>query len=162
MNTSAKWIASGLVFSALMAGCATPKAPVNVAQTIAGRPELSTLNQLLAKAGLEQTLAGAGPFTVFAPTNDAFKAVPAKTMDELGRDPTRLKSLLLHHVLPTKAMAIEVKQGNVKTANGSDLALARAGTYVIAEDATVQSADIVAANGVVHTIDRVLSPPAPR
>src|SRR5687767_3502495 len=86
--------------AALAAGCATPSAPVSVADTIARNPELSTLNGLVQKAGLTDTLKAAGPYTVFAPTNDAFKAVPAKTLDDLSRDPARLKEVLTFHVLP--------------------------------------------------------------
>lgn len=143
----------------LIAGCATSQAPVSVADTIAHDPELSTLNALVQKAGLSDTLKAAGPYTVFAPTNDAFKAVPAKTLDELGQDPAKLKAVLSYHVLPTRMMAAQVGNSNAKTAEGGNVALAKAGTFVTVEDAMVQTADIVATNGVVHTIDRVLMPP---
>jgi uncharacterized surface protein with fasciclin (FAS1) repeats len=162
MTSNFKWLALGIAASALAVGCASTQPTATVAQTIAKRSELSTLNELIGKAGLEQTLSGAGPFTVFAPTNDAFKTVPAKTMQELGNDPERLKALLLHHVVPAKAMAKEVKPGNVKTANGTDLPLSRAGEFVTADDAMVQSADIMALNGVIHTVDRVIIPPVRR
>jgi uncharacterized surface protein with fasciclin (FAS1) repeats len=145
--------------AALAAGCATTQAPVSVADTIAHDPDLSTLNGLVRKAGLADTLNSGGPYTVFAPTNEAFKAVPAKTLDELGQDPARLKAVLSYHLLPTKLMAAQVNNGNAKTAEGGNLALAKAGTFVTVEDAMVQRADIAATNGVVHTIDRVLIPP---
>jgi uncharacterized surface protein with fasciclin (FAS1) repeats len=143
----------------LAAGCATTQAPATVADTIARNPDLSTLNGLVQKAGLADTLKAAGPFTVFAPTNDAFKAVPAKTLDELGRDPAKLKAVLSYHVLPAKVTAAQVSNSNAKTAEGGNVALAKAGTFVTVEDAMVQTADIAATNGVVHTIDRVLTPP---
>lgn len=146
----------------LLGACATQPSPVSVADTIARAPELTTLNGLVVKAGLSDTLKAAGPYTVFAPTNDAFKAVPAKTLDELGKDPARLKDVLTYHVLPGKVMAGEVKTGNAKTAQGANLALARAGEFVTVEDAMVQKADITATNGVVHTVDRVLMPPVRR
>jgi uncharacterized surface protein with fasciclin (FAS1) repeats len=74
-----------------LAGCATSApTPVSVDKTVAANPELSTLNGLLKTAGLTDTLAGTGPFTLFAPSNDAFKAVPAKTMEDLAKDPARL------------------------------------------------------------------------
>jgi uncharacterized surface protein with fasciclin (FAS1) repeats len=145
--------------AAVAAGCATTQAPVSVADTIAHDPDLSTLNGLVRKAGLADTLNSGGPYTVFAPTNEAFKAVPAKTLDELGQDPARLKAVLSYHLLPTKLMAAQVNNGNAKTAEGGNLALAKAGTFVTVEDAMVQRADIAATNGVVHTIDRVLIPP---
>ena len=145
--------------AASLAGCATTAVPVSVADTIAANPSLSTLSGLVAKAGLTDTLKGTGPFTVFARTNEAFKTVPTKTMDELASDPAKLKAVLAYHVVPGKVMADDVKNGNVKTVNGANLALGKAGTFVTVEDAMVQTADITAANGVVHTVDRVLMPP---
>ncbi len=151
-------LAAALV--ALMSGCATMSGPVSVADTIAADPSLSTLNSLVQSAGLSDTLKGPGPFTVFAPTNDAFKAVPAKTLESLGKDPVALKAVLTYHVLPVKAMAADVKNGKVKTVNGAELDLAKAGDFVtIGEGTIVTKADIVASNGVVHSIDTVLIPP---
>lgn len=149
---------------ALVAACAAPQpaAPVSVADTIARQPELSTLNSLVQKAGLSDTLKAAGPYTVFAPTNDAFKSVPARTMDELARDPAKLKAVLAYHVVPSKVTSAEVRNASVKTAQGANVALSRAGQFVTVEDAMVQGADIMATNGVVHTVDRVLMPPASR
>ena len=151
--------ASTAALAAALAGCATTSAPVSVAETIASTPSLSTLNSLVMKAGLTDALKGTGPFTVFAPTNDAFKAVPAKTLEDLGNDPAKLKAVLTYHVVPGKFAAADVKNGNAKTVNGANLALSRAGTFVTVEDAMVQSADMMATNGVVHTVDRVLMPP---
>jgi uncharacterized surface protein with fasciclin (FAS1) repeats len=147
---------------ALMAACATQPmtAPVSVADTIARDPQLSTLDSLVKQSGLTETLKAGGPYTLFAPTNDAFKAVPAKTMDELAHNPSRLKDVLSYHLVAGKMMAAEVKNGSAKTAEGSNLALSKAGEFVTVEEAMVQQADIVATNGVVHTVDRVLMPPA--
>lgn len=146
---------------ALVAACAAQPvtAPVSVADTIARDPQLSTLNGLVRQAGLADTLRSAGPYTMFAPTNDAFKAVPAKTMDELAHNPARLKDVLSYHVLAGRVMAAEVKNGTTKTAQGANLALSKAGDFVTVEEAMVQKADIVATNGVIHTVDRVLMPP---
>ena len=148
--------------AALVAACATqqPAAPVSVADTIARQPELSTLNTLVQQAGLADTLKAAGPYTVFAPTNDAFKSVPAKTMDELAHNPAKLKAVLTYHVVPSKLTAAEVKNASVKTTQGANVALSKAGEFVTVEEAMVQHADILATNGVVHTVDRVLMPPA--
>lgn len=134
--------------------------PVSVADTIAASPQLSTLNGLVVKAGLTETLKTGGPFTVFAPTNDAFAKIPAKTMDDLDKNPDRLKAVLTYHVLSSKVMADEVKNSNVKTVNGANLAVSKAGQFVTVEDAMVQKADISATNGVVHIVDSVLIPPA--
>src|SRR5438105_12934019 len=94
------------VIAALVACASQPMStPVSVADTIAREPQLSTLSDLVQRAGLAETLKGAGPYTVFAPTNDAFKSVPAKTMDELSHDPAMPKAVLSYHVLPVKLMA---------------------------------------------------------
>ena len=150
---------SAIAALAIVSGCATMQAPVSVAETIAANPQLSTLNGLIVKAGLVDTLKGAGPFTVFAPNNDAFTKVPAKTMAALGADPALLKSVLSYQVVPGKTMAADVKNGNAKTVQGANLALSKAGGFVTVEDAVVQMADITASNGVVHVIDAVLIPP---
>jgi uncharacterized surface protein with fasciclin (FAS1) repeats len=143
-------------------GCATQASPVSVADTIAAKPQLSTLNGLVAKTGMTDTLKGTGPFTVFAPSNEAFAKVPAKTMDDLAKDPAKLKAVLTYHVVPGKVMAVDVKNGNSKTVNGANLALSKAGDFVTVDDAMVQTADISATNGVVHIVDSVLIPPATR
>lgn len=142
-----------------LSACASMQPARPVAATIAATPELSTLSSLISKANLTNTLNGTGSFTVFAPSNEAFKAVPAKTMDELAANPARLSEVLTYHVLATKAMAQDVKDGPVKTVHGGNLALAKAGTFVTVEEALVQTADISATNGVVHIVDRVLIPP---
>jgi uncharacterized surface protein with fasciclin (FAS1) repeats len=143
----------------IVSGCASMSSPQSVADTIAANASLSTLNGLIVKAGLTPTLQGAGPFTVFAPTNDAFKAVPAKTMDALAKDPAMLKDVLTYHVLAGKIMSGDVKNGSVKTVNGASVALAKAGEFLTVEESMVQSANIVATNGVIHTVDRVMIPP---
>ena len=150
---------AALIAIAGLGACATVPQPVTVADTIARTPELSTLSALIGKAGLTETLRGTGPYTVFAPTNDAFKSVAPEVMAKLAGDPEALKGVLLFHVLPAKVQAAEVAIGSVKSAQGAPLALAKAGTFVTVEDAVVQTADIAATNGVIHVIDRVLMPP---
>lgn len=147
---------------AIVSGCATSPRPMSVADTIAAKPELSTLSGLVMKTGLTDTLKATGPFTVFAPTNAAFAKVAAKTMDELGKDPEKLKSVLVYHVIPAKVMAVDIKNSNVKTVNGANVAVSKAGDFVTVEEALVQTADLVATNGVVHVIDSVLIPPPKR
>ncbi len=156
-NRRAIMLAASIV---VLSGCATTSGPVSVAETLAAAPELSTLSSLVVKAGLTDTLKGTGPFTVFAPTNAAFAKVPAKTMDDLAKDPEKLKAVLTYHVVPGKVMAAEVKNGNAKTVNGANLALSKAGDFVTVEDGMVQKADVIATNGVVHVVDSVFIPPA--
>jgi uncharacterized surface protein with fasciclin (FAS1) repeats len=151
--------ASLALAAAFLGGCASMSGPKSIADTLASTPELSTLNGLVASAGLTDTLKGAGPFTVFAPTNEAFKAVPAKTMEDLAKHPEKLKDVLTFHVLPVKAMAADVKNSKAKTVNGADVELSKAGTIVTVENAVVTTPDIAATNGVIHIIDTVLIPP---
>lgn len=148
--------------AAVLAGCATGPSTVSVADTIATTPNLSTLSSLVGKAGLTETLKGTGPFTVFAPSNEAFTKVNAKTMDALAKDPAMLASVLKFHVVPGSVTAAAVKNGKVKSVHGADVELSKAGDFVTIEDGLVQKADIVATNGVVHVIDAVLIPPQPR
>lgn len=149
------------LLSVSLMGCASMQ-PQTVNQVIASDPNLSTLSGLIKQAGLTETLDSAGPFTVFAPTNEAFKSVPAKTMDQLTANKDMLKSVLTFHVVPMKLNVADVKPGNVKTVNGANLPLARAGTFVTAEEAMVTGVDKPASNGVVQVIDRVLLPPTKR
>ena len=145
---------------AALAGCATAPAPVSVAATVAGRADLSTLNQLITQAGLSETLQGPGPFTLLAPSNAAFSAVPAKTMEDLAKHPDKLKDVLAFHVMPTKLMAADARNSSQKSVHGATLAVSKAGEFVTVEDALVTIADLQATNGVVHVIDKVLLPPA--
>jgi len=147
-------------FAALAACASVASPPVTIADTAARTPELSTLSGLIQQSGLADTLRGAGPYTVFAPSNEAFKAVPADTLAKLAADKDLLKSVLSYHVLAGKVSSAEVKTESVKTVQGSPVALAKAGTFVTVEDAVVQTPDVPASNGVVHIIDRVLMPPA--
>lgn len=142
-----------------MAGCATRSGPANLADSIATNPTLSTLSTLIGQAGLTDTLKTGGPFTIFAPTNDAFKAVSAAAMADLRKHPEKLKEVLTYHVLPGKVMAADVKNSTTKTLNGANVALAKAGDFVTIENGAVVSADLVATNGVMHTVDTVLMPP---
>jgi uncharacterized surface protein with fasciclin (FAS1) repeats len=150
--------ACALAIVALTA-CASVPEPTSIADTVARTPQLSTLSRLIADAGLTDTLRGAGPYTLFAPSDEAFKAVPADTLAKLAADKELLRSTLTFHVLPTKTPSADVKNGNAKSVQGANLSLSKAGTFVTVEDAVVQTADIAATNGVIHVIDRVLTPP---
>lgn len=156
------WLLSVFALAAALAGCATTPAPTNIVDTAARTPQLSTLARLIGDAGLADTLRGAGPYTVFAPTDEAFKAVPAATLEALAKDKARLAQVLSYHVLPGKVMAADVKTANVKTVSGADVGVARAGSFVTFDEALVTTADVAASNGVVHLIDKVIIPPAPR
>lgn len=142
-----------------LAGCATSSAPVNLADSLTRHPALSTFQGLIAQAGLSDTVKSGGPFTVFAPTNEAFKAIPAATMADWSNHPEKLKEVVAYHIVSGKLMAADIKNRPVKTLNGANAALAKAGDFVTIESAAVVTPDLVASNGVIHTIDTVLLPP---
>lgn len=157
--TTRFWLLGSALLLAGLTGCATPTAPKTVADAAAATPQLSTLARLMNEAGLAATLRAEGPYTVFAPSDEAFKALPAAELQALSTDRERLKAVLSYHVLPTKASSADIAGGESKTVHGAPLALARAGGFVTVEEAMVTQADLPASNGVVHVIDRVLMPP---
>jgi uncharacterized surface protein with fasciclin (FAS1) repeats len=112
-------------------------------------------------AGLEEALRGEGPFTVFAPTDDAFAALPEGTLDALLADPKALGDVLLYHVADGKLMAKDVAaRGFIPTLLGRQLTASVMGDHVRLNGVLVTSADIEASNGVIHVIEAVLVPPA--
>jgi uncharacterized surface protein with fasciclin (FAS1) repeats len=159
LSRRALMLTATLTASVFLVACATVPAPASITDTAARTPQLSTLARLIQEAGQAETLREAGPMTVFAPSDEAFKAVPAKTMAELAADKELLKSVLTYHVLAGKVMSAEVKNSSVKTVQGANLAVAKAGSFVTVEDALVTQADVQATNGVIHIIDKVLLPP---
>jgi uncharacterized surface protein with fasciclin (FAS1) repeats len=152
-------LAPALVCIGILAACASTPAPTTIVDTAVRAPQLATLSALIAEAGLADTLRAAGPYTVFAPSDEAFKAVPAKTLADLRANKEQLRAVLTYHVLPGKVSSAEVKNGNAKTVQGANVALSKSGGFVTVEDAVVTQADVMASNGVVHVIDRVLIPP---
>src|SRR5436305_5213669 len=108
--------------AALFVGaCATPPAPMSVAQTISTNPQLTTASRLIQEAGLNETLQGPGPYTVFVPSDEAFKAVPQAMVESLGKDKARLKAVLGYHLVPGVLTSADMKNGPVKTAQGAEL-----------------------------------------
>lgn len=154
-----KSLLSSMLLAVALTGCATPPVPMTISDTAAATPQLSTLTKLINDAGLAETLKQSGPYTVFAPTDEAFKAVPAKTLDALSKDKALLISVLTYHVAPGKLTASEMKNGPVTTLQGAPVSLYRSGAFVTVENAVVTTADVDASNGVVHIVDQVLMPP---
>ncbi len=120
--------------------------------------DFSTLINALKAAALVDTLRGPGPFTVFAPTDAAFKKLPSGELDRLLKDTAKLKSLLTYHVVSGSVHAKDVKSGDVKTVEGSTLTAKVNDGVVTVNDAKVVKADIAASNGVIHAIDTVIMP----
>ena len=117
-----------------------------------------TLATALGAAGLVDTLKGKGPFTVFAPTDEAFAKVPKADLDALLKDKAKLTAVLTYHVVPGKVMAKDVKAGQVKTVQGSNITVSTSSGGVSVNNAKVVKTDIVADNGVIHVIDTVIMP----
>ena len=154
------WLLAPAATLAFLAGCATTPPPRTIAETAAATPQLSTLNRLVQDAGLSDMLKGPGLYTVFAPSNDAFAALPANTLATLAGDKEKLKAVLAYHVVPGNVTSTTLKNGPAKTAQGAEVSLYKSGTFVTIEEAVVTQPDLVATNGVIHVIDRVMLPPA--
>ena len=136
----------------------SPPAPTkDILTTATDAGSFSTLVAAIKAAGLADTLAGPGPFTVFAPTDAAFAKLQAGTVDELIAHPDMLKQVLTYHVVPGKVLAADVQAGDVNTVEGATLALTASPLTV--NGVKIETADIVTTNGVIHAIDSVLLPP---
>jgi uncharacterized surface protein with fasciclin (FAS1) repeats len=135
----------------------------DIVDTAVGAGQFKTLAAAATAAGLVETLKGDGPFTVFAPTDAAFAALPAGTVEMLLKpeNKDKLAAVLTYHVVPGKVMAADVvKLKEAKTVNGAVVTIAVKGDKVMINDATVVTADVDASNGVIHVIDKVILPPA--
>lgn len=132
----------------------------DIVSVAAGAGKFTTLCAAVKAAGLVETLQGDGPFTVFAPTDDAFSKVPKSTLDELLKPENKKKlvSILNYHVLAGKVMAADVKTMEANTVNGQNLSLVVENGKVTVNEANVIMADVAASNGVIHAIDTVLMP----
>jgi uncharacterized surface protein with fasciclin (FAS1) repeats len=141
---------------------AAPAAPSKtITQTAAANPQLSTLVSLLKKAGLASALGKPGPFTVFAPTNAAFAKLPKATLQKVGSNPALLKKVLLYHVVKGKVPAATVATldgKQVKTLAGPSVKVSVRGAKVFLNGSQVTKTDVMASNGVVHVINKVLIP----
>ncbi len=127
-----------------------------------GDAQFKTLTKALGSAGLVTTLQGKGPFTVFAPTDAAFAALPKGTVEDLLKpeNKAKLTKILTYHVVPGSVVSTSLKSGDVKSVEGSSLKVAVSTGKVTVGGANVVKADIKASNGVIHVIDKVLMPPA--
>lgn len=130
----------------------------DIVDTAVSAGQFNTLVKAVQAAGLVDTLKGAGPFTVFAPTDAAFAKLPAGTLDALLKDKQKLAQVLTYHVVPGKVMAADVKAGDVKTVQGQSIKVTTAGGNVMVDNAKVTKTDITASNGVIHVIDSVVLP----
>ena len=135
---------------------------VDILETAKAAGNFKTFDKAVAEAGLTNTLKGAGPFTVFVPTDEAFAKLPPGRLAALMKDKTALKEMLLYHVVTGSVMAADIAKLNgktKKTAEGSDAKIMMMGTGIMVNNANVTKADIIASNGVIHVIDAVMLPP---
>jgi uncharacterized surface protein with fasciclin (FAS1) repeats len=133
----------------------------DIVDTAVAAGSFKTLTAALKAAGLVETLKGPGPFTVFAPTDEAFAKLPAGTVDDLLKPENKQKlvAILTYHVVPGKVLAAQAsKMDSAKTVNGESLTIKAMGGSVMIDHATVVKADIACSNGVIHVIDTVLMP----
>lgn len=132
----------------------------DIVSTAVSAGKFKTLAAALEAAGLVDVLKGEGPFTVFAPTDEAFAKLPAGTVEALLKDKKALTAILTYHVVPGRVMAADVvKLDSAKTVQGKNVSIAVKGKNVMINDSTVVTADIATSNGVIHVIDTVLLPP---
>lgn len=132
----------------------------DIVDTAVAAGSFKTLVAAVQAAGLVDTLKGPGPFTVFAPTDEAFAKLPAGTVEDLLKpeNKEKLVAVLTYHVIPGKVMAADVRPMNAKTVNGKEAVITVDAGKVLIDKSTVTQADIVASNGVIHVIDTVMIP----
>lgn len=136
------------------------RAEKDIVDTAVGAGQFKTLVKLVQEAGLVDALRGEGPFTVFAPTDEAFAKLPKSQVDALLKDKEALRRVLLYHVVQGKVMSSDVvKLRTAKTLQGQNINIRVRNNTVQINDAKVVKADIVCSNGVIHVIDKVILPP---
>jgi len=146
-----------LIATVLSLGMTFSAQAKDIVDTAVAAGSFKTLATALGAAGLVDTLKGKGPFTVFAPTDEAFAKIPKADLDALLKDKAKLTSVLTYHVVAGKVMAADVKAGKVKTVQGSELTVSTS-MGVTVDNAKVTKTDITADNGVIHVIDTVIMP----
>jgi uncharacterized surface protein with fasciclin (FAS1) repeats len=162
-----KRLLAAVTIAVLAVGVAAASAPArtqadaNIVQTAIAAGQFKTLTKLLTRAGLAGALQQPGPYTVFAPTDAAFKKVPKATLNALLRNRAKLKAVLLYHVVSGNVTAADVvKLTSAKTLNRKSVRIRVSGMNVFVNSAKVTTPDVAASNGVIHVINRVLIPPA--
>jgi uncharacterized surface protein with fasciclin (FAS1) repeats len=149
--------ASILIGSILAISSLTAFAAKDIVDTAVAAGNFKTLVVALKTADLVKTLKGKGPYTVFAPTDEAFAKIPKADLDALLANKEKLSAVLTYHVVPGKVMAKDVKAGDVATVNGKTIKITTANGVVV-NMSKVTATDIDASNGVIHVIDTVLMP----
>lgn len=144
----------------LAAGITCGASAADLLQTATTAASFKQFIKAIKASGMEATIAAKGPYTVFAPTDEAFGKLSKEERDSLYKDKTRLAKILSYHIIPGKVMITEVKPGEVETLEGQVVALKSDNGKVTVNDANVTQSDLAADNGVIHAIDAVLTPPS--
>lgn len=152
-------LAVGLAACALLAPASLQTKSNTIVDVAMGNKEFTTLVSLVKSAGLVNTLKGAGPFTVLAPTNAAFAKVPKPLLAKLGKDKALLKKVLTYHVIPGRVLSTDLKAMSAKTVEGESIRV-RVSPSPMFNNAKPVMVDVKASNGVIHAIDTVLLPPS--
>jgi len=156
-------LAFGTPLTASAGAHSSAPAPKDIVDTAVSAGSFNTLAAALQAAGLVDALKGDGPFTVFAPTDDAFAKLPEGTVDDLLKPENidQLKAILTYHVVSGKIMAADIgSEAHPATLQGSKIDVLASGSGVTVNGANVVSADVAASNGVIHVIDTVILPPS--
>jgi uncharacterized surface protein with fasciclin (FAS1) repeats len=143
--------------TAVLAMASVSAQAADIVDTAVNANNFNTLVTAIKAAGLVDTLKGPGPFTVFAPTDEAFAKIPKADLDKLLANKAQLQAVLTYHVVSGKIMAADIKAGMVKTVQGDQLTLSTRGGVMV-NMSKVVAADVAADNGVIHAIDTVLMP----
>jgi uncharacterized surface protein with fasciclin (FAS1) repeats len=152
-----KSLKQSVVALALGLGMSVSAFAADIVDTAVKAGNFKTLVAAVQAAGLVDTLKGKGPFTVFAPTDEAFAKIPKETLDGLLKDKAALSKILTYHVVAGKVMAKDVKAGKVKSVQGSEITVKTEGGVMV-DGAKVIATDVAASNGVIHAIDTVIMP----
>lgn len=153
MNTVFKCLAAAIAVSVSAASGAA-----DLVEKAAGATNLKIFSAAVKSAGFNETLKGSGPYTVFAPSDDAFSKLPAGSWEALSKDKVKLAAVLAHHVVPGKMLVTEVKPGQVKTTQGDFVTVKSDNGKVTVDQANVIESDVAADNGVIHVVDQVVMP----
>ena len=157
VSKSIRNLAAGLAIS-MAATAAVADMQKDIVDTAVSAGSFNTLVTAVQAAGLVDTLKSPGPFTVFAPTDEAFAKIPKDQLDALLKDKEKLRAVLTYHVVPGKVMAKDVAPGKVATVQGQSLTIGASYGNVTVDQAKVVKTDIVTSNGVIHVIDSVVLP----
>jgi uncharacterized surface protein with fasciclin (FAS1) repeats len=153
-------LAAVLALTTMLPLAQAAEKPTDIVAVASSAGNFKTLVTALKAAGLVETLQGKGPFTVFAPTDNAFAKLPAGTLEDLlkPQNKEKLVAILTYHVVPGKVMAADVKTMKAKTVNGKELSIKVSDGKVMVDNANVVKTDVAASNGVIHVIDTVVMP----